>query len=183
MIYLTLFLEFVKIGLFSIGGGLATLPYLYELAAKYPWFTETELLDMIAVGQSTPGAMGVNIAVFAGFKAGGILGGIVAAMGIVFPAIVVITLVAKVLEKFRSSKVVDSAFYGIRPAVTAMILVSAWGVIKQTILNLENTTIIEMINLPAMVMFGIFVYCMLKFKTHPIVYIGLAAFIGIFIPF
>jgi len=183
MIYLILFLEFVKVGLFSIGGGLATLPHLYVLAEKYPWFTETELLDMIAVGQSTPGAMGVNIAVFAGFKAGGIFGGVVAAMGIVFPAVVVITIVAKVLEKFRNSKTVDSAFYGIRPAVTAMILVSAWGVIQQTILHSKSTTIVELINWPALALFGVFVYCMLKFKTHPIVYIALAAVIGVFIPF
>ena len=76
MTYLILFLEFFKIGLFAVGGGLATLPFLSELAGKYPWFDESMLGNMIAVSQSTPGPIGINMATYAGFNAGGVLGGL-----------------------------------------------------------------------------------------------------------
>ena len=183
MIYLTLFLEFVKIGLFSVGGGLATLPYLYELTDKYDWFTKTELIDMIAISESTPGPLGVNMATFAGYQAGGVLGGIVATMGIVVPALIIITIIAKVLEKFKDNKMVNDAFYGIRPAVTALILSSAWGVVQNTLFHMEETNILNMINWYAIIAFGIILVCIMKFKKHPITYIAIAAVLGIFIPF
>lgn len=101
MTLITLFLEFFKIGLFSVGGGLATLPFLYKLAENYDWFTKVELIDMIAISESTPGPIGVNMATFAGFNTAGILGGVTATMGIVVPALLVIILIAKVLDKFK----------------------------------------------------------------------------------
>lgn len=101
MVYLTLFLEFFKVGLFSVGGGLSTIPFLYELAAKYPWFDEKILMDMIAVSQSTPGAIGVNMATFAGFRAASVLGGIIATLGLVAPSVIVIIIIAHFLNKFK----------------------------------------------------------------------------------
>lgn len=182
MTLITLFLEFFKIGLFSVGGGLATLPFLYDLADRYDWFTRVQLIDMIAISESTPGPIGVNMATFAGYNAAGIVGGITATMGIVVPALLVIILIAKVLNKFKENKYVKAAFYGIRPAVAALILASAWNVIQSTLFNVE-LEFMSFFNWPALFCFGILYFLLVKYKKHPIVYIALAAIAGLFIPF
>ena len=138
MIYLTLFFEFFKIGLFSIGGGLATLPFLYEIADKYTWLTNSMIADMIAISQSTPGPIGINMATYAGFKAGGILGGLVATFSIVFPSFIIIVIVANFLNKFKNSVLVGSAFEGLRPAVTGLIAVAWFEIIKTSIINISK---------------------------------------------
>ena len=181
MILLTLFLEFFKIGLFSVGGGLATLPFLYELADKYDWFTRVELIDMIAISESTPGPLGVNMATYAGYNAAGIIGGIIATMGILVPALIVILTICKVLDKFKNNKYVNAAFHGIRPAVAALIFVSAWEVIEATLFHVDKT-MLEFFNWPALGCFALVYFLLVKYKKHPIVYITLAAFISIIIP-
>ena len=133
MIYLTLFLEFFKVGLFSVGGGLSTIPFLYELADKYTWFDEKMLMDMIAVSQSTPGAIGVNMATFAGFRASGILGGIIATLGVVFPSLIIILIIASFLQSFADLSIVQSAFAGIRVAVVALIITTVIKLLKSSI--------------------------------------------------
>lgn len=183
MILFTLFYEFFLIGLFSVGGGLATLPFLYTLSDRYGWFSRVELIDMIAVSESTPGPLGVNIATFAGYNTAGILGGIIATMGLVVPALIIILLIAKFLDKFKDSKVVQSAFYGIRPAVAALIFTSAWGIVKETLFQFENEISINFINWKAMIVFVILYYGIIKYKKHPALYIGIAASLGIFISF
>ena len=115
MLYLQLFYEFFKTGLFAIGGGLATLPFLYDMADKYPWFTRTDLANMIAVSESTPGPIGVNMATYVGFTTGGILGSIIATCGLVLPSLIIIIIIAKFLESFQDNRFVQSAFYGLRP--------------------------------------------------------------------
>ena len=182
MVLFTLFFEFFKIGLFSVGGGLATLPFLYDLADKYTWFTRTELVNMIAISESTPGPIGVNMATYAGYNAAGILGGVVATMGIVVPALIVIISIAKVLTKFKNNKYVNAAFYGIRPAVAALILASAWDVIQSTLFHLDKT-MMEFFNWPALIFFAILYYLLVKYQKHPILYIALAAVVGMFISF
>ena len=182
MILLYLFFEFLKIGLFSVGGGLATLPFLYELADKYDWFTRVELIDMIAISESTPGPIGVNMATFAGYNAAGLIGGVVATLGIVVPALIVILSIAKVLDKFKGNKYVNAAFYGIRPAVAALILASAWNVIQSTLFHVDKQ-MLEFFNIPALICFAILYFLLVKYKKHPALYIALAALIGIFIPF
>ena len=94
MIYLRLFFEFCKVGLFSVGGGLATIPFLTDLGERTGWFTSAQLADMIAVSESTPGPMGVNMATYVGFTSGGVLGGIVATLGLIFPSLVIILIIA-----------------------------------------------------------------------------------------
>ena len=115
------FYEFFKTGLFALGGGLATIPFLTEMMNKYHWFTADMLTDMIAVSESTPGAIGINMATYTGYHINGVLGGIVATLGLVAPSIIVICIVAQFLKKFKDSELVKSVFYGIRPAVTALI--------------------------------------------------------------
>ena len=117
MIFLKLYLVFFKIGLFAIGGGLATLPFLQELVEQYGWITSQDLLDMIAISESTPGPIGINSATFVGYKTAGLLGGIIATLGLVTPSVIIIMIIAHYFMKFSEQPVIRSAFYGLRPAV------------------------------------------------------------------
>ena len=142
MIYLRLFWEFFKTGLFAVGGGMATLPFLYDISDRTLWFTHAQLADMVAVSESTPGPIGVNMATYVGFltggraggAAGGVLGAVVATVGLITPSIIVILIVSAFLQRFRDSKYVNGAFYGLRPASTAMILAAGVLVVKAAFL-------------------------------------------------
>ena len=106
MMLLRLFWEFFKIGLFAVGGGMATIPFLYDLSDRTGWFTYTQLADMIAISESTPGPIGVNMATYVGFTVAGIPGAVIATIGEVTPSIIVILIVAAMLTKFRNSNYV-----------------------------------------------------------------------------
>ena len=184
MIYIILFFEFFKVGLFTIGGGLASLPFLYELAEKYTWINNSMIADMIAISQSTPGPIGINMATYAGFKAGGILGGMVATFAIVLPSFIIIVIVANFLNKFKNSKLVDSAFKGLRPAVTGLIAVAWFEIIKISIINVSkflqtNNLLDVVINFKALIIFLVIFFLTKKFDKHPIVFIGIGALAGI----
>lgn len=178
MIYLILFLEFFKVGLFTIGGGLASLPFLYELAEKYTWITKSMIADMIAISQSTPGPIGINMATYVGFKSGGILGGIIATFATVLPSFIIIIIIANFLNKFKNSKLVDSAFKGLRPTVTGLIAVAWFEIIKISIINVNNLFDV-VINLKALIVFLAILLLTKKFDKHPIVFIGIGALVGI----
>ncbi|MDR1352307.1 MAG: chromate transporter, partial [Treponema sp.] len=113
---LVIFAEFFKIGLFAVGGGLATLPFIYKLSDTAPWLDANTIPDMLAVAQSSPGAVGVNLAVYAGYRAAGIPGGAAAALGIVAPSVIIICVIAGMLQAFKENKVVQAVFTGLRPA-------------------------------------------------------------------
>ena len=137
MIYLRLFYEFFKTGLFAVGGGMATIPFLYDMAGNTGWFTSTDVDNMIAVGESTPGPIGVNMATYVGYLTGGnvgglpcaILGAVVATLGLVTPSIIVILIIASFLKSFRNNRYVESAFYGLRPASTGLIAAAGLSVV------------------------------------------------------
>ena len=120
-IYLRLYYEFFKTGLFAIGGGMATLPFLHDIGETTGWYTQAQLMNMLAVSESTPGPIGINMATYVGYTVGGIPGAIIATIGEVTPSIIVILIVAMMLKKFRDSKYVNDAFYGLRPASTGLI--------------------------------------------------------------
>ena len=121
-VYLALLIEFFKTGLFAVGGGLATVPFLFELIGKYHWFTSEMLANMIAVSEATPGAMGVNMATYVGYHVtDSMLGGILTTLALVAPSIIIICIIAHFLKKFKDSAIIQHGFYGLRPAVTAMI--------------------------------------------------------------
>lgn len=185
MIYLILFYEFFKIGLFALGGGLATLPFLYNLAEKYPWFNTTMLPNMIAVSESTPGPIGVNMATYAGFETGGILGGIIATLGLVTPSVIIILIIASFLSKLNENKYVKSSFYGLRPTVTALIALAGFEVFKVSVLTLNDFQLshqfLDLFNFKALILFFIFYFIITKVRLHPIIFIILGAFIGIFL--
>ena len=142
------------------------------------------IADMIAISQSTPGPIGINMATYAGFKAGGILGGIVATFSIVLPSFIIIVIVANFLNKFKSSKLVEGGFKGLRPAVTGLIAVAWFEVIKISIINVNkflqtNNLLDIVINFKALILFIIIFILTKKFDKHPIVFIGLGALSGI----
>ena len=137
MIYLQLFWEFFKTGLFAVGGGLATLPFLYDMGARTGWFTAHQVADMLAVSESTPGPIGINMAVYTGYTSAGVLGSLCAMVGIVTPSIIVIIIVAAFLRAFRENRTVQGAFYGIRPASTGLITAAGLTVAAGALLRLD----------------------------------------------
>ena len=139
MLYLHLFWEFFKTGLFAVGGGLATLPFLQDMADRTGWFTRAQLADMLAVSESTPGPIGVNMATYVGFTAGGVGGALIATLGLVTPSVVVILIVAAFLKAFRDSKWVSAAFYGLRPASTALVAAAGISVVLIALVNVGGT--------------------------------------------
>ena len=110
MIYLTLAFEFFKIGLFSIGGGMATLPFLMDLTTKYNWYTASDLANMVAISESTPGPVGINMATFAGYSVAGIPGALVATLALTAPALIIIVIIARFLENFSENPTVKAVF-------------------------------------------------------------------------
>ena len=187
MIYLRLFWEFFKVGLFSVGGGLATLPFLYSLGAKTGWFSTADVANMLAVSESTPGPIGVNMATYVGFDCAGVLGGVVATLGLVTPSVIVIVLVAMALQAFRTNKYVDGAFYTLRPASTGLIAAAGWSVFALVLLNLDavrtSYRIADLFRWKNLILFAV-IWVLTNLvkpvkKLHPVVFLALAAVVGI----
>ena len=137
MLYLRLFWEFFKTGLFAVGGGMATLPFLYSMSASTGWFSTAQLADMVAVSESTPGPIGVNMATYVGFTTAGIPGAVIATLGLVTPSVIIILIVARVLESFRQNRYVDAAFYGLRPCSVGLIAAAGLLVVKIALFDFE----------------------------------------------
>ena len=135
MTYLRLFWEFFKTGLFAVGGGMATVPFLKNIGLATGWYSQTDLMNMLAVSESTPGPIGVNMATYVGFTTGGIGGALVATIGLVTPSVIVILIVAAFLKAFRDSKWVSAAFYGLRPASTALVAAAGISVVLIAMVN------------------------------------------------
>ena len=187
MIYLRLFWEFFKVGLFSVGGGLATLPFLYSLGAKTGWFSTADVANMLAVSESTPGPIGVNMATYVGFDCGGVLGGVVATLGLVTPSVIVIVLIAMALQAFRTNKYVDAAFYTLHPASTGLIAAAGWSVFLLVLVNLDvyraTYRLADLIQWKNLLLFAV-IWVLTNLvkplkKLHPVVFLALAAVVGI----
>lgn len=194
MILCKLFWEFCKTGLFAIGGGMATVPFLREIADKTGWFTAGQLADMIAVSESTPGPLGVNMATYVGYTVGlsqlgspwmGIVGAVVATLGLIFPSIVIVLCISFFLKRFRTSTLVDAALYGLRPASVALISAAGVEIVLFAILQVDSIYQIgaaqlswKSVALAAGVYAGTNLIPKLK-KIHPIWFIFLSAIVGI----
>ncbi len=185
MTLIRLFLEFCRVGLFSVGGGLATIPFLTDLGERTGWFSPGDLANMIAISESTPGPMGVNMATYVGFHTAGVAGGVVATLGLVSSSIVIILIIAGFLEKFRQSKAVDGVFYGLRAASVALITAALLQVAKIALLRpaqgLESAFSLNP-NWIAIALAAV-IFVLAKFtpmkKLHPVCFIGLAALVGV----
>ena len=194
MMYLQLFWEFFKTGLFAVGGGMATIPFLYEMSNKTGWFTHNDLANMIAVGESTPGPIGVNMATYVGFVTGmqdagvltAILGAVTATLGLITPSVIVILIIAAILKSFRNNKYVNSAFYGLRPASTGLIAAAGITVIASNLFFpalWQAGNYLGAFNWKGIVLaVALWVLTNVVKKTkkwHPIVFIGFSALVGI----
>lgn len=185
--YLLLFYHFFKTGLFSIGGGLATLPFLYNISKVTGWYTYDDIANMLAVSESTPGAIGINMATYVGYTVGGIPGTLLATFSEVLPGIIVIIIIARFLDKFRTNRIVDSAFYGLRPASVGLIASIGITVGKIVLINSDwkiADGLAAMVNYKALIL-GILVFAgTVTFKkVHPVVFIIISAVAGIVFAF
>ncbi len=141
ILLLRLFYEYFKVGLFAVGGGMATIPFLEALGTKTGWFTHEELLNMIAVSESTPGPMGVNMASYVGYHMMGVAGSIVATLGLVAPSIIVILIVAQFLKRFRENRYVKAVMYGLRAASAGLVAAAGLSVAEATLLQTQTADI------------------------------------------
>ncbi len=194
MLYLRLFWEFFKTGLFSVGGGMATVPFLQEMAVRTGWFSSAELADMIAIAESTPGPLGVNMSTYVGYTtgmrefglAGGLLGGFIATIGLIFPSVIIILIIATVLAKFRNNRYVNAAFYGLRPASLGLIAAAGLSIILICFFRVESIYQVftdfqfdwRMLVLAVVVLAGTRWIPKVK-KFHPIWFILFSAVVGI----
>ena len=174
-----LYLEFFKIGLFAVGGGFATLPFLFEMADKYEWLDYEMIGNFLAIAQSAPGAIGVNMAAQTGFQAANIAGGYIAAAGLISPAIIVIVIISMILKSFRNNKIVISIFSGLRPASLGLLASAGFIVLKLALFNRDATLWYSYLHIKETVIFIIFFLAICKFKGHPVIYIAIGALAGI----
>jgi chromate transporter len=191
MILLRLFWEFFKTGLFAVGGGMATLPFLYSMAEATGWFTAAQLADMIAVSESTPGPIGVNMATYVGFTVAGIPGAIIATLGLIAPEVIIILIIARVLQKFRQNKLVDAAFYGLRPCSVGLIAAAGLLVVKVAMLHtdlyFQTGRLAELVDWKAVVLAAVLIvltrWVKKTKKLHPIFFILGSALVGVVFSF
>ncbi len=187
MILLRLFLSFFEIGLFSFGGGLATIPFIQALAEKTGWFDSFDIMNMIAISESTPGPLGINMATYIGYITGFIPGSLAAVIGLVLPSIIIILIVSKLFGLFKDNIHVKRALYGLRASSVALIFLAFFETFKIVIIDFDRYTnifsIFEIIKIiPLFVSILIFILIR-KFKLHPICYIAFAAILGIVLKF
>lgn len=191
MTILRLWWEFLKIGAFSVGGGMATLPFLYNMSDRTGWFTYDQIADMLAVSESTPGPIGINMATYTGFTTAGFWGSLAATLGIITPGIIIVLLIIKVLDRFRKNKYVEAAFYGLRPASTALIAAAGVLVVEIALLNLdifrESGKILDILDYKAIIL-AVLLLALTRWikptkKLHPIVFIAFSAVVGIVFSF
>ena len=187
MTILRLMYEFFKTGIFSVGGGLATLPFLYEMSDKTGWFSHADIADMIAISESTPGAIGINMSTYAGYKTAGYAGGILASLALAAPSVIIILIIAKFLKKFRDNPNVEGAFYGLRPASIAMITAAGLNVARVALVNIpayEASGNPADLFLPQAIILAVLIFIgQRKLKWSPIVFLAIAAVVGVVFKF
>lgn len=175
--------EFFKAGLFAVGGGLATLPYLSRMSQSHPtWFTTEMLANMVAISESTPGPLGVNMATYVGYTVAGIPGGIVATLSLVAPSVIIIMLIFKVLEQYKNNPLVQSGFSGLRPAVTGLIAAAGFSVLRMSVFREGAAGFVDMFRWKGIILF-VALFALTQFKKtknlHPILFIVCGAVIGL----
>lgn len=183
LLLLELYARFFYVGLFSVGGGLATLPFLQNIGEVTGWFTQADVSNMIAVSESTPGPMGINMATYVGYITAGVPGAIIAPLGEIAPALFIIMIISRVLKKFRDSKYVNFAFYGLRAASLGLIIAATWSIVKTAFFDFDAFStggIFAAVNFVAIgLAVVVFVLSLVFKKVHPVFWIAFAAVIGI----
>ncbi len=180
-LYLDLFLTFFKIGAFTIGGGYAMLPLIQAEAQAHGWMSEANLVNFVAVSESTPGPLAVNFSTYIGRVTGGFFGSLCATLGVVLPSFLIILLIARCYKRFQSSKIVSGCMSGLRPAVIGLIATSVLSV-GQTVFFPGGFRIEELAGFSFLLSLAVFLFALFlafKKKSHPILIICLSAVIGI----
>ena len=180
---LLLYAEFFKIGLFAVGGGLATLPFLYEMSSAYNFFSPEDIGNFLAIAQSSPGAIGVNTSAQIGYLAGGVPGVWIAPLGLISPAIIIIMIISRVLSAFKENNTVKAIFRGLRPAAAGLILAAGFGVIALSLYSMEifrqGGSWYGGIRWKEVILLAALFFLVRKFKKHPMLYIAAAGLAGI----
>jgi len=179
MTYLQLCFEFFKTGLLAIGGGLATIPFLREIAGRYDWYTNEELGVMIAVSESTPGPLGVNMATFAGFSAAGLAGGLMATLALVLPPMIAVLIISRFMKRFRESRIVAGTFSVLRPAAAGLIAGAVFVLLSMSLINAGNTLNLYSGALYLVLTLLCFAGEVKKLNIHPFVFIAAGAAAGV----
>lgn len=182
---LLLFVEYFKTGLFAVGGGLATVPFIRDMGATYGWITETELANIIAIAESTPGPIGVNAATYVGYLVCGIPGAIFATLGLVTPSVIIIILVAKAIKKYSDSYMVQSLFKALRPAAIGLITAAGFSLLLTSLgvkANFAQFTFsanwYSLLKLGIYVVFTFFAFWKKTAKIHPLFFILAGGVLG-----
>jgi len=176
---LLLYIEFFQIGLFSIGGGLATLPFLYKLADKYDWLSVEMVGNIQAVAQTLPGAIGVNMSAYTGYLCSGIAGAVIAPLALISPSIIVIVIIARILQSFKENNAVKAVFLGLRPAACGLISTAGFFAIRLSLYNAQAVNFYEKIRFREGILFAALLLLVFRFKKHPIIYIAAAGIAGV----
>ncbi len=163
-----LFFQFFYIGLFSFGGGYATLPFLYEIVEKYHWYSLSQLTDMISLSSVTPGPIGINMATFAGYMTSGVLGSMIATFAIVLPSYIIVTLVYKIMDKFQNSTIVKGVIKALKPAGCALLSSVGIKLLFTSEMHLFGTILF-------LVLLSISFYK----KMDTVFYLGISALVGV----
>lgn len=181
MTYLILFLEFFKIGAFTFGGGYAMIPFIQETVAKHGWLTTAELVDFIAVSESTPGAFAVNISTYVGSSVGGFFGAVCATTGVVLPAFLIILVIAKIYDKFKNSKTVKGAMFGLKSVVVGLIAATVISIATEVFfVNGFTASVFTTSSFWfSLVVFAIMLFLLLYKKLSPVIIVVLSATLGI----
>ena len=191
MILLRLFWEFFKTGLFAVGGGMATLPFLYNISDTTGWFSHAQLADMVAVSESTPGPIGINMATYVGFSTAGIPGAVAATIGLVTPSVIVILIISRVLAAFRQNKYVDAAFYGLRPCSVALIAAAGLLIVKISLFHVDlfqqTGSLTDLFDLKGIILAAVLLFLTRGVKQakklHPVFFILGSALVGVLFSF
>ena len=183
MIYLQLAWEFFKTGLFAVGGGLATLPFLEDFGARSGLFTSADVADMVAISEATPGPIGVNAATYFGFKVAGIPGALISTLSLVLPSIIIILIIARFLKSFSDKPVVQNVFYGLRPCSTGLIAAAGISVVRIALLNVDlykaTGVFWNIFSIPGILLAAVIYFLIKKLDGHPLFYILGSAGVGI----
>ncbi|MCL2070115.1 MAG: chromate transporter [Treponema sp.] len=177
--FLYLFGNFFRIGFFAIGGGLATVPFLFELADNSDWLSREMIGNMLAVAQVVPGAIGVNLSAYTGLHYAWIPGGYIAVLGLIVPSIIIITIISRMLQSFRDNTTVNTLFMGFRPAAVGLLSAAGFGVISLALWNNAALQWYQFLRWKETIVFLAIFFLIFKFKKHPVVYIAIAAVVGV----
>jgi chromate transporter len=188
MVFFDLFAAFFKIGLFSFGGGYAMIPLIQSEVSRYGWLKASEFANIIAISEMTPGPIAVNSATYIGFTAAGILGSIVATLGVALPSLIVVLIIAKFFFGFQKHPLNESVFYVLRPVIAALIITAAVFVAETAIINIKLTidsvaklffNPLQTINFKSVTILMISVLAIVKLKIHPVLVIMGSGVLGV----